>query len=240
LKDEPVKRLLFAIAKHHFIIQKRGMQRRAVSEIIATLLLMAVTVVGGILAMVMVTGFTNNSQFNNVQTPEELELVGYDTRDGPDLSGIGNLDNKKDTPPRLCTNTGCVTPNNTPINGGTEFIVITLHNPSSKDIYLSTISVSTDSIAHEWDSLTAGDTLDASTNNPGNGYPAAGKYSIIPEDGLVQQSDTKIVGSGYVRVVIKLSNQITQTIDSNAVIPIIVSTNTGATFKFFVTAGSIK
>jgi hypothetical protein len=202
---------------------------------------MGVTVVGGVLAMVLVSGFTDDNDIANVQSPEEIELVGYDTRDGPNLSGISTLDNNKDS--KLCTVDCNVSPNNIPASSGTDFIVITLHNPV-EDVWLSTISVSTDYTAHSFDELTIGIDFDASVNNyvdpADHEYPDSGKYSLLPENGLTQRSDTKIVGGEYVRAVIKLDSSITQTIEYGDVIPISVSTTNGNTFKFFLLAGSVK
>ena len=58
--------------------------RRAVAPIIATLLMVAISVVGGILIFVFAQGFFTDT---NIQTPtiESLEIFGYDARDQADL-----------------------------------------------------------------------------------------------------------------------------------------------------------
>ena len=54
--------------------------QRAVAPIIATLLMVAISVVGGILIFVFAQGFFTDT---NIQTPniESLEIFGYDARD---------------------------------------------------------------------------------------------------------------------------------------------------------------
>jgi len=58
--------------------------RRAVAPIIATLLMVAIAVVGGILIFVFAQGFFTDT---NIQTPniESLEIFGYDARDQANL-----------------------------------------------------------------------------------------------------------------------------------------------------------
>lgn len=223
-------------------------KRRGVSEIIATLLLVAVTVVGGVLAMTLVGTITDEAgAFGNIKAKQELKLIGYDSRDNEDLTSIANLDNKKDTPtPRLCTTSCSASSNLTPRNGGTDFIVIYLHNVGLEDLFLENVIVSTSNAVHSWDGDTAGQTLAATTTDDLTApysYPRSGKYSIIDEDGtgsLQQRSDTIIKGGEVVRVVIKLSSSISSNIQIDDTIPITVTTTDGGIFKFLIHGGSVE
>jgi len=73
-------------------------QRRAVSEIIASLLLLAITVFGGILVFTLVssnesiTGLEENIE-EAAKRGTSVKVIGFDTRDGNDLSDISDLDN---------------------------------------------------------------------------------------------------------------------------------------------------
>lgn len=221
-------------------------KRRAVSEIIATLLLMGVTVIGGIIAFTMVGSFTNaNSGVGELEVEERIELVGYDSRDGPHLTGIEDIHNDKNSPtPFLCTTSCSANPNNTPDNGGTDFIVIYLRNTGLNDVFLGDIFISTNSITHEWDEDTAGQVLTDASNDlvAPHSYPHAGMYSVVPETGTVsvtQRSSTLIAGTETVRIVIKLSEEISSNIRIDSAIPIVITTVEGNTFKFNIHGGSV-
>lgn len=188
--------------------------------------------------MTMVRGFTDDTTgIGQIKAKEVIRLIGYDTRDNGDLAGITVLDNNKDAPtPRLCTASCDTTPNNLPASSGTDFIVIYLHNNGLDDVFLDDILVSTNSIIHEWDGSTAG--LALSTSD----YPDAGKYSIVPEEGttsVTQQSDAVIHGGQVVRVVIKLSSDISSDIDIDDSIPVIVTTAESSSFNFVIHGGSV-
>ncbi len=60
---------------------KRTRKHRAVSEVIATLLLVAIAVVGGTMIFVFAQGFFSQSQISGTPTIELIKIVGYDGRD---------------------------------------------------------------------------------------------------------------------------------------------------------------
>jgi len=62
-----------------------GKSRRAVAPIIATLLMVAIAVVGGILIFVFTQGFFTDTQIG-APTLESLEIYGYDARDANSLT----------------------------------------------------------------------------------------------------------------------------------------------------------
>lgn len=197
-----------------------GRNRRAVSEIIATLLLVVVTVVGA----VMVSSFFQGShmadigsQFNSntlqAQTPSSIQLTGYDTRDRAGLSGINStktgtdLDNFYDL--KLCTQSCISSANNLPTQSpkGTDFMILGIKNFGSSPVTISDILVN--DIDHYWDSSsTATGNLAISV---GGKYPQAGKFVIIPvsNSNPISIISTNVVqGGGEVRLLIKLSQNV--------------------------------
>ena len=167
--------------------------RRALSDVIATLLLLSVTMVLAVMlsAFLQGSGFASiGSSFNTAalesQIPPSLKLTGYDTRDENDLYGITFLDNTKDG--KLCT-INCPTT--------TEFIVLKIKNDGSGSYTVNDLLIN--GIDHLWDGGANGVSLS------GN-LPTSGKFSIIKAD------DTKrsnILASGdEVRIVIRLSKDL--------------------------------
>ena len=201
-------------------------KRRAISELFATLMLLGITTAGSVLLASVVYGSGLQNVPNtgsNLQSSYSLRLTGYDTRDSSDLLGITTLDNKFDK--KLCT-IGCQSfADNVPqgANGGTEFIVLQIRNVSTDTVYLKGIQIN--GVLHTWDQQTAGKTLDASANDGTGKYPANGKFSIIPTSNLVQKSEDKINSDEEVRLVIKLSRDVTS--DVSLTRPILTSINFG-------------
>ena len=56
--------------------------RRAVAPVIATLLLVAIAVVGGSIVFVFSQGFFSSAQISGAPTIESLQFTGYDATDG--------------------------------------------------------------------------------------------------------------------------------------------------------------
>ena len=71
----------------------RKSERRAVAPIIATLLMVAIAVVGGILIFVFTQGFFEDSSISSSPTNDTFKVVGYDARDKADLeNALGDED----------------------------------------------------------------------------------------------------------------------------------------------------
>ena len=62
-------------------LEKRTRKHRAVAPIIATLLMVAIAVVGGSIIFVFAQGFFSQAQLSGVPTIELIKIVGYDARD---------------------------------------------------------------------------------------------------------------------------------------------------------------
>ncbi len=65
--------------------QNKMTSRRAVAPVIATLLLVAIAVVGGSIVFVFSQGFFSSAQISGAPQIESLQINGYDARDGLNL-----------------------------------------------------------------------------------------------------------------------------------------------------------
>ena len=157
---------------------------RAVSEVIASLLLVAITVVGGIIIFAIVSD--GPEVVTDPPEPFNVKIIGFDTRDGTDLSGIAGLDNTFDKT----------------LTGGSEYIVLTIRNPNFESVQIHNVMV--DLVTHTWDETTAGQPLSSS--------PGAKKFSIVSifadDITFVQQSTTSVNAGSDVKLVIKLGADI--------------------------------
>jgi flagellin-like protein len=73
--------------------QNKLTSRRAVAPVIATLLLVAIAVVGGSIVFVFSQGFFSSAQISGSPNIESLKIVGYDATDGTTLqlhNGLGS------------------------------------------------------------------------------------------------------------------------------------------------------
>ena len=61
--------------------EKRTRKHRAVAPVIATLLMVAIAVVGGSIIFVFAQGFFSSAQVSGTPTIELIKIVGYDARD---------------------------------------------------------------------------------------------------------------------------------------------------------------
>ncbi len=62
-------------------LEKRTRKHRAVAPVIATLLMVAIAVVGGTIIFVFSQGFFNQAQVSGTPTIESVKILGYDARD---------------------------------------------------------------------------------------------------------------------------------------------------------------
>ncbi len=231
--------------------------RRAVSETIATMLLLAITVAGA----VVVSSFVSDGFFSGLdQSPSSVEsradsiqLTGYDTRDSDTLINVVNLDNNFVNEPKLCaegddllecTNT-LPDINNIPrdlANPGTDFIALQLRNMSPDSVFLQNIQVN--NILHAWDIGTADNQLDATSSlNAGTGYPRAGFFSIIKSpdrpNNEIQFPSQEVQGNEEVRVIIKLSENLSN-IEMWDSMQIVVNFGGNVPADFIVISGDAK
>ena len=216
----------------------KEMRRRAISDVIATLLLLGITVAGAVLVTAF---FQGNSVFrHDASNPgtqsASIKIIGYDTRDSTDLSGIDFLDNYLDSPtPFLCTiscNTDADALPDAAAAGGTEFIVLTVRNQGISKVTLQGVEIN--DIDHSWDSTTS--TFDLSATH----YPTAGKFSIISTSGTIQSSTNELQRNAEARLVIKLSDNISEDIDVNQPIRTRITTNLLDPSASIITSGGVR
>lgn len=182
--------------------------RSAVSEVITTVLLLAITVVGATMVYVVFQGSLAGNSVGNIslqKAPASLILVGYDARVAPSASplyGISNLYNHAGSPTGVLCASSCSSAS-LPSAGGTDFVVFQFRNQGGSSINLYGITVN--EVTYSWDGTTNGVTLNPSGTV--GSYPSGGKYSLVSSSSLLTQfTNPTIAGGSDVLVVVKLSS----------------------------------
>lgn len=185
-------------------------RRRAVAEVISTLLLVVITVVGALILTTFIDeSFVSGSLSVSSATDTSLKSIklrGYDTRNGDDLmDSLYNLNNENLLFPNYLCRASCNgAPDDIPTNGGSDFIVMQIENQSISSVFLKNIYL--DNVNHPWDSLTAGNDLDGSLIS-GTNFPEDGSFSIVSIE-TQEQTDNEIPGGKTVNVVMKLGSDV--------------------------------
>src|SRR3990172_7812200 len=204
----------------------RVRKRKAVSEIIGTLMILAITVAGAVL----VANFVRDGFFDVSQNPsgsdaraDSIQLTGYDTRDSNTLINVASLDNVFN-------------------DDGTEFIALQLRNMNTNSVFLSNIQVN--NVLHAWDDGTAGWSFDATlSGGAGTTYPKAGFFSIIPSPDRPnpdkQFVSQEVQGNEEVRVIIKLSETLSDIKMWDSML-IVVNFGGSQPAQFIVSSGDAK
>lgn len=184
-------------------------RRRGVTDVISTMLLMAVTVTGATTLTYFVNEGFVSGNLGSITTLDSsslnLLLLAYDTRDSSSLLMMSDVDNENSVNSFLCGVSCSGFPNSIPESSGTEFIVLQVQNNSLDPIFLEDVSIN--GVVHPWDSATSGVQLDASQNDlVGGKYPADGAFSIIPisQIPLTQNENIEIKNGQIVNLLIKL------------------------------------
>lgn len=192
--------------------------RRAVADIISTMLLMAITVTGASTLTYFVNDGFVSGNLGTISTLDSSSLsvllLAYDTRDSSTLLNLIDVDNDITNginplidPPILCGVTCSVPSNVIPESGGSDFIVLQIQNNGLNPIFLEDIGIN--NIIHDWDSSTSGIQLDASTNDlVGGKYPSDGMFSILPVgvSPIIQNSSIEIPNGQAVNILVKLGS----------------------------------
>jgi len=219
--------------------------RRGTSEIISTMMLMGITIVGA----VILTYFVNDAFINGNlasasslnSSSENISLLAYDTRDSYSLLTLLNVDN--DSTGFLCRVTCNVAPaNSIPENGGTEFIVLQIQNSGFDTIFLEDIAIN--NIVHSWDASTSGITLDASDDylvGTNREYPADGMFSIlrVGSNPIIQNENIQIQSGQTVNLLIKLDSM-EPDIQLNKGLRILLDTGGIYPTEFFIETGDAR
>src|SRR3989338_10790530 len=192
--------------------------KRAVSDIIVSLLLVAMTVVVGIIMFGIVkdSGIAE-SVTSEVSQPLTFEggikINAYDARDGSDLSGITDIDNTCDDPCKLTSG---------------EHIVLKITNNSPNSIFLNDVIVN--EVSHIFD-----------TTSPSLPPATGGEFGIIPgtnNEGTTLQSSPEIQGGKSVRTVVTLGS--ISDISLNDAIRIKIDATGFDLQNFIITAGHAR
>ena len=183
-------------------------KRRAVTEIISTMMLMGVTVSGATtLTYFMNDAFTSGS----IGTATTLDssslnvlLLAYDTRDSLTLLTIPNADNKYDS--LLCSSSCSGNPNDLPVDDGTEFIVFQIRNNNLNSLFLKSLTLN--GVDYSWDAATSTQQLEFSAPYTVGKYPSAGTFSILPVGStpIFQNENFEIESGDTVNVLLKLNS----------------------------------
>ena len=219
--------------------------RRGASEIISTMMLMGITIVGA----VILTYFVNDAFINGNlasasslnSSSENISLLAYDTRDSYSLLTLLNVDN--DSTGFLCRVTCNVAPaNSIPENGGTEFIVLQIQNSGFDTIFLEDITIN--NVIHTWDASTSGITLDASDDylvGTNREYPADGMFSIlrVGSNPIIQNENIQIQSGQTVNLLIKLGPADSD-IQLNKGLRILLDTGGIHPTEFFIETGDAR
>lgn len=205
-------------------------------------MLLAITTAGSLFLANLVQGSGIGSMGQNsgvaVSPMYSIRLTGYDTRDGTDLSEIATLDNKFDK--KICTTSCTAFADNVPLdaNGGTEFIILQVRNVSPNPVFVRHVQIN--GISHPWDAQTGGKTFDASANDLTGNYPLSGKFSIVSESGLVQKSDSALNEDEEVRLIVKLSRDITSDISMTRPMQIWLDFGGQRSSEFIILSGETR
>ena len=116
----------------HASSSSKNIQRRAVAPVIATLLLVAIAVVGGSTIFVFAQEYFSETQISGTPTIEFIKIVGYDARDAEQVKAHDGIEI---LPTNCCGESDG-------LKSADERITIYLQNNSVKQIFISEIRIS--------------------------------------------------------------------------------------------------
>jgi len=218
----------------------RKTSKRGVSEIIGAMILLGVTVAGGLLVFVVVqnsdqlTFVTAERQSLNPNVIPKLILSGYDTRDAVNLYNLPDIDNRSGPTSgvdSLCTVTTCA-------NSGadTEFIILKVRNGSNIVVEITDITINEIDHIFDSDHSTPGQLLSSST------VPEEGEFIIISgtgTSGILQEPLSFLPEGSEKRIVIRLNDGILTDIPLNSKMRIVINSAVETTQLLLVPAGRL-
>jgi len=227
-------------------------KRRAVAEVISSLLLVVITVVGAVILITFLDdAFVSGSLAVSSGTDSSLKVVklrAFDTRDGVNLMNMTNLANGdpflvEPSDGFLCRNgdecSYIPDDNKSPANFGTEYLVIQIQNRGFNPIWLSDVYF--DNVRHVWDSATAGVQINGSVDPDADTgqVPHDGTFSILPVNSDIQQIDNQITEGQTVNVVVKLDS-INPDIPLSKTIRVQLNIGTNVLQEFLIESGGAQ
>lgn len=187
--------------------------KRAVAPIIATLLMVAISVVGGILIFVFAQGFFTDT---SIQTPqiESLEIFGYDVRDS--------------TTHRPHNDDSTVTTDDITVPGDAtgklddgDAITVYVRNKGASSITLDRIKVF--GVDYLWDVVTTSTAI-------GAGTPGADNEFAVSLDGENIATAPVIAGGQEATIILRYDQDDNGIIKIGRPIPVVIKTGNGAAF----------
>ena len=201
----------------------KNFSRRGVAPVIATLLLVAIAVVGGSIIFVFSQGYFSSTQVSGEPQIELVKIVGYDTRDTSPLK----IHNGLDLLPANCCGDGSDN-----IKSPDERITIHIQNNSAKSITIAELRFGgveypyvTDTQLGPWPAVGIG--------------PQPGEYVIMTgPDGtnkgdILQEDSPKISAGGIVTLVLDLDS----TLKDGRDMQVKLTTSSGNVFISTIFAG---
>lgn len=189
-----------------------------VAPIIATLLLVGLSVVGGLTVYFWAAG---SFEVGGIATPkiEFLQMIGYDARDTPNIGGFDDAGANLDNDPTV----GSLST----ISGSEEFIVLKLRNTGISPVTIDKVRII--GVEHTFDS-------DPSSITD---QPSAGTFEIYTElDGNTSSKGSATIESSEdARLAIKLSSDIPAHIELGKKTPVKIYTQQGNIINQFITTG---
>ncbi len=135
-------------------LEKQTRKHRAVAPVIATLLMVAIAVVGGTIIFVFAQGFFNQAQVSGTPTIESIKIIGYDARDIASLKAHNGI-----------TMSGITASDATdPGKNLGEYIIVYVKNDSAGQVLFSEIRLGGGVYVYD----NPGKILDFATANTGN------------------------------------------------------------------------
>jgi archaeal type IV pilus assembly protein PilA len=193
-------------------------ERRGVAPIIATLLMVAIAVVGGILIFVFAQGFFSSSQVEG-PTIESVSLLGYDTRD------VSALTNHAGT---TITGIGSSTTNDNKLTPGAN-VAFYLKNTGSQTLVISSLKLAGEVLTFDGTTTFTNSTVGNGEYSILNGNAVSGADSAIATSTLTPGQETTVVAK-VIDSPLKTGRSYTAEL----------TTGNGATFKFDFIAGIQK
>ena len=199
--------------------------RKAVAPIIATLLLVAIAVVGGIIVFVWASGIFGSTAGTALPTAESMQLIGYDARDVADLTGFTTGGPQVDNAQTGSNNKLAITAGATG-----EFVVLKIRNTGTAEMLINKVVIM--SVDHTWDSDTA-----SATDVPGDGL-----FEVYTKlSGNAASKSTPSIASGEdARIAVKLSASLPDDVSVGRNLQMKIKTEQGSTFNFFLVTGQAE
>ena len=202
-------------------------KRRGVSEIIVSLLLMAITVIGAVMVFGVFqgSGVTENISGLAGSTQSEqkasLQIIGYDTRNSSNLAGL-NIDNTVGTTTILCA-LSCV-------SGTTDMIVLQIRNAGTEEFSVDHVSIN--EVTHTWSGANSGQSISSFP-------PSAGTFKILPSTATTISSTQTIHAGNDATLVIRLSGTLSDVLLIDTM-RVLVNPSSGEPAFYIIPAGGIK